>query len=416
MPQKKSADAFARSLLAGMFFLYPVSLALNKTMNDVLSLALFLSSCAYLLMRPAMLKTAWAHCRRPWIIALCVPLLLAVLQYLLLPQQLHLRDMDEVSRFVACVPVYLAIVILRPSIRPFLWGCLLFLLATVPLMFWHLHVLGLARGVLPNGFLGIIPHTSLALILGALALALLVQQDGSLRRRWLALPLIGYALAVPLLTQTRSGLLLALCLGALVWMLLPNKRIKGLLYGAVAVLAIIGIVVTNSALWSRSDQTLAEIEHYASADNTAMTSATTRIELWRFAGKMFVAHPLIGVGNHRFQEGLMRYQVAGETPSDLGMFTHPHNEFLKAAAEGGIIGVFSLGLLYFVPLLAARRRYAGAPSAANPALLVIIVSTGFFIAGMVDVVLIWRPTILFYGLVVSLLVAHMDGAGTPAAT
>lgn len=413
MQQKKSTDVLARSLLAWLFFLYPVSLALNKTMNDVLSVALFLFSCAYLALHPAALKAACARSRWPWVLALCLPLLLAVAQYFFLPQPLHLRDMDEVSRFVACVPVYFAILILRPSIRPFLWSCLLFMLVTLPLMVWHLHVLGLSRGVLPNGFLGIIPHTSLALILGTLALTLLVQADGSLRRRWLAVPMIGCALAVPLLTQTRSGLLLALCLALLVWLLLPNKRIKIFLYGAIAALAIIGVVVSNSALWSRSDQTLAEIEHYVSQEKTAMTSATTRIELWRFAGKMFAAHPLIGVGNHRFQEGLTTYQASGETPSDLGMYTHPHNEFLKSAAEGGIVGVLSLGLLYFVPLGAARRRYFGAPSAANPALLVIVVSTGFFIAGLVDVVLIWRPTILFYGLVISLLLVHMDTEPRP---
>jgi O-antigen ligase len=415
VPQKKSADALARALLAWMFFLYPISLALNKTMNDALSLALFVFSCGYLLLRPAALKAACARSRWLWVLALCLPLLLAVTQHFFLTRPLHLRDMDEVSRFVACIPVYFAVLILRPSIRPFLWGCLLFLLVTVPLMFWHLHVLGLSRGVLPNGFLGIIPHTSLALILGTLALTLLVQPDGSLRRRWLAVPMIICTLGVPLLTQTRSGLLLALCLGTLVWLLLPNKRIKVLLYGAAAALVFIGVVVSNSALWSRSDQTLAEIEHYVSEDNVAMTSTTTRIELWRFAGKMFAAHPLIGIGNHRFQAELVTYQAAGETPSDLAMYTHPHNEFLKSAAEGGIIGVLALLLLYFVPLDAARRRYFRAPSAANPALPIIVVSTGFFIAGLVDVVLIWRPTIMFYGLVISLLLAHMDSAEKPVA-
>lgn len=410
MLQKKSVDALARALLAGLFFLYPVSLALNKTMNDALSLALFVFSCIYLAFHPAALKSVFARTRWLWVLALCLPMLLAVAQHFFLPQPLQLRDMDEVSRFVACIPVYFVILMLRPSIRPFLWGCLLFLLVTVPLMFWHLHVLELGRAVLPNGFLGIIPHTSLALILGTLALTLLVQPDGSLRRSWLAILIIGYALAVPLLTQTRSGLLLALCLGVLVWMLLPNKRIKVLMYGAAAALVIIGIVVSNSALWPRSDQTLAEIEHYVSQDSAVMTSATTRLELWRLSGEMVATHPLIGIGFHRFQETLMQYRDAGETPIDLDMYIHPHNEFLNAASEGGAIGALSLALLYFLPLGAAARRYAGASSAAHPALLVIVMSTGFFIAGLVDVMLIWRPTILFYGLVTSLLLAHMDSA------
>ncbi|MEC5215833.1 O-antigen ligase [Actimicrobium sp. GrIS 1.19] len=410
MHQIKKSGTLSQSIIAWLLFLYPVSLAVNKTMNDVVSVAIFLFACLFLLSHGAALKSCLARARWLWVGALCLPLALAIVQHFVLQPPLQLRDMDDLSRFFACIPVYFALLILHPRIRPFLWGCLFFTVYTVPLMLWHLHVMGLERGILPNGFVGIIPHTSLALILGTLALTLLVQADGTIRKRALALLLIGCTFSVPLLTQTRSGLLLALCLGVMVWALLPNKRLKALVCGTIVALAIILVVVTNNVLWPRPDQTLAEIEQYATQDRGVLTSTTTRIELWRFAGKMFAAHPLLGVGNHRFRSELSVFQATGKTPSDLAVYSHPHNEFLKAAAEGGLFGALGLGLLYFVPLAAARRQYFRAPSAANPALLVIVVAMGFLIAGLVDVVLIWRPTIMFYGLVISLLLVKMDRA------
>jgi O-antigen ligase len=271
-------------------------------------------------------------------------------------------------------------------------------------------VLGQFRGIAPNGFLGIIPHTSLSIILGMLALRLWVAADGSFRQRLLPALLVCGAFSMPLLTQTRSGLVLALLLGLLVWLLLPNKSMRILVYGGGGAIAVMAIVLSSSSLWPREDRTLTEIGHYMTGDRSVITSTTARIELWRLAGRMFAEHPFIGVGNHGFRAALSSYKAQGETPAQLELFTHPHNEFLKLAAEGGLPGILSLALLYFVPLASAMRRYLRRPSAANPALMVVIVSSGFLMAGAVDVMLAWRPTIMFYGLVVSLLLVEMDSS------
>jgi O-antigen ligase len=275
-------------------------------------------------------------------------------------------------------------------------------------MIWHVHILGLERDIEPNGFLATIPHTSLAIILGLLAaISLSGTAYGMVQKRVLPALILCAALSVPLLSQTRSGLLLALTMGVLVWLLLPNRNIKLLAcMGGVAIG--IMIVSTNSPLWTRHDKTLEEIEQYSTADHVALTSATIRIVLWKSAGRMFVEHPMIGVGNHRFRANLSNYKALGKVPADLDPFSHPHDEFLKFAAEGGLLGILSLALLYFVPLGAAWRSYRLKPSAANPALLVIVVSCGFLVAGLVDVVLAWRNTIMFYGLVTSLLLMEMD--------
>jgi O-antigen ligase len=242
-----------------------------------------------------------------------------------------------------------------------------------------------------------------------MALHVVVMANQIYRPRLLATVLIVGMVAVPLLTQTRSGLLLALFMFALIWWLMPGRSFKILLYGLGMVVVVVALVFSNKELWSRGDNTLSEIVQYSEQQQPVeLTSATSRIELWRAAARMFVEHPLLGVGNHRFRSTLGEYQKQGKASSRLELYSHPHNEILRFAAESGLPGLLSLALLYFVPLAIGLRAYRRAPSARNPALLLIVFSTGFLIAGLVDVILAWSAVILFYGLVTSFLIARID--------
>nr|WP_314624558.1 O-antigen ligase [uncultured Noviherbaspirillum sp.] len=397
-----------------LFCLYPVSLITNKTANDVVTALIFLAACATLVFIRQAPGTVPLPLRRLWLAALALPLLMVLLQYLLPPRIIELRDVDDLSRFFLCIPVYLALRILRPSVRPFLWGCVFFTVYSMGLMAVHMHVLNLDRGINPNGFLGTIPQTSLSIILAMVALQCWVAPDGVLRSRVAPAVLLAIAFSVPLLSQTRSGLGVALALGIVLWLLLPRKNVRVLLGSVGAAALVMAVVMSNSALWSRGDQTVAEIERYMNEDHFVSTSTTTRLELWRFAGKMFAEHPLLGVGNHNFTDTLAAYKSSGRTPAGLDVFTHPHNDVLKFAAEGGLLGTAAILLLYLAPLTAAWKRYRRRPSAASPALPLLVLCSGFILAGMVDVVLAWRPTIMFYGLAVSLLLVNMDRVGDDA--
>ena len=397
-----------------LFCLYPVSLIVNKTANDVVSALIFLVACTSLVMIRSNPAAVPAPLRRLWLVALALPLAMVMVQYLTPMKIIALRDVDDLSRFFLCIPVYLALRRLQPSIRPFLWGCVFFTVYSMGLMAVHMHLLHLDRGISPNGFLGTIPQTSLSIILAMVALQCWVAADGVVRNRVAPAALLVISFAVPLLGQTRSGLGVALALGLVFWLLLPRRNMRVLLGSVGAAAVVMVVVMTNSTLWARGDQTVAEIEQYMTEDQFVSTSTTTRLELWRFAGRMFAEHPLIGVGNHNFADTLATYKSSGQTPAALGLFTHPHNDVLKFAAEGGLLGTAAILMLYFVPLGAGLRRYRQRPSAASPALPLVILCSGFLLAGMVDVVLAWRPTIMFYGLAVSLLLVNMDSAGADA--
>jgi O-antigen ligase len=414
VPQTEQHRVAVQTVMTWLFCLFPVSLITNKTANDVVSAMIFLTACATLVVFRRTPGPMAAPLRRLWLVALALPLVMVLVQYLDRPPLIALRDMDDLSRFVLCIPVYLALRILRPSIRPFLWGCAFFTVYSMGLMAVHMQVLHLSRGVNPNGFLATVPQTSLSIILAVVALQCWVAPNGMLRSRVAPTVLLGIAFCVPLVSQTRSGLGVALALGVVLWLLFPKKNLK-ILLGSVGVAALVMVLVmSNTALWARNDHTVAEIEHYMTEEPFVSTSTTTRMELWRFAGRMFAEHPLIGVGNHNFGPMLAWYKSSGETPAKLDLFTHPHNDFLKFAAEGGLLGAAAIVMLYSVPLTAGLRRYRLLPSVASPALPLVMLCSGFLLAGLVDVMLAWRPTITFYGMAVSLLLVNMDSASAQA--
>jgi O-antigen ligase len=414
MPESVTRHTNFKSIIEWLFFLYPLSLAVNKSADDVVAALLFLTSCLFLVIERRACISAVRAARRLWVLALMMPLLLVAVQGVALRPPLALRDFDDYSRFFFCIPVYLAALALRLDTRKFLWGCLFFTLYSVPLMVYQMWVIGTGRAEPPNGFLEIIPHTSFAIILSLAGLRLAATGQGFLVRRLVPGAAIASALVMPVLAQTRSGFLLLLAMWLLVWILQPQRRLKTLACIAAVALAMVVLVTASHTLWTRGDRTLAEISGYATATTPVpLTSATTRIELWRLAGRIALSHPLIGIGNHRFRAGLVEMKAKHLTSPDLDTYSHPHNDFLKMAAEGGLLGALAFVLLLGVPLVSGSRAYQRIRGIGDPAWMVIVFASGVLIAGMVDVVLIWRPTVMFYGMSMSLLLASLGRCTGP---
>jgi len=101
------------------------------------------------------------------------------------------------------------------------------------------------------------------------------------------------------------------------------------------------------------------------------TSAGNRIVLFRAAESMFADHPLLGVGTSGFEALAPRYMSPDEVEA------WPHNAFLQAAAEFGVVG---LGItLALLALVAIRRLPPG--HAANGLRLTFVF---FFLNAMVS--------------------------------
>jgi len=76
-----------------------------------------------------------------------------------------------------------------------------------------------------------------------------------------------------------------------------------------------------------------------------------RLEMWHTAGHAFMAHPLAGVGIDQFGAFARRQVAMGLSNSAIEKYEHPHNEYLEAAATGGIPGLIVILLTFAIPLV-----------------------------------------------------------------
>jgi O-antigen ligase len=106
-------------------------------------------------------------------------------------------------------------------------------------------------------------------------------------------------------------------------------------------------------------------------------SVRERLEMWRTAGRAFVAHPFIGIGINQFDDYVHAEIAAGRSNPVIGQYNQPHNEYLEAAATGGVPGllvlllVFALPLRYFSRHLLDPDEAVALPAAVGMALIVL---------------------------------------------
>jgi O-antigen ligase len=96
--------------------------------------------------------------------------------------------------------------------------------------------------------------------------------------------------------------------------------------------------------------------------NDSNFSSVERLAHWVAGGRMFLAHPILGVGAGNFDDVYWRYAAPG-WPDSLG---HAHNYFINAAAETGALGGLAFVAVVVAALwlggqaiVVARRELAG---------------------------------------------------------
>jgi len=107
----------------------------------------------------------------------------------------------------------------------------------------------------------------------------------------------------------------------------------------IAILFLILIPGLSYLLPAGSKTRLRSVEHWQQ-DRTA----TTRINLWRAGFKMFLDHPVLGVGLGDFpEEYAMHYAGPGEDPVEWA----PHSIYVQTLSELGLAGAIPLLLILF---------------------------------------------------------------------
>ena len=159
--------------------------------------------------------------------------------------------------------------------------------------------------------------------------------------RRLATCAAGLSLICLVLSLTR-GAWLALVMVVVVFVVL-EKRFRLLTAKICAGLAVIFLIV---ALMSPTIQ-----ERLSTITSTKFQSNTERILMWEAAAEIFRDYPISGVGQKMYVNAYNKYYIPSEARERAGEIgeeghTHPHNNLLHRASEGGLLGLASFVGLY----------------------------------------------------------------------
>ena len=150
----------------------------------------------------------------------------------------------------------------------------------------------------------------------------------------------GLSLICLVLSMTR-GAWLAFVIVALMFLVF-EKKYRRLAAKICAGLAIVFVIV---ALFSPKIQ-----DRLSTMVNAKFQSNTERVLMWQSAAEIFKDYPIFGVGQKMFFDAYNGHYIsdaARERPGEIGRgHTHPHNNLLQRASEGGIIGLAAFVGLY----------------------------------------------------------------------
>ena len=159
--------------------------------------------------------------------------------------------------------------------------------------------------------------------------------------RWKILWLLCIAACVwtVVLTGSRAGILSLVCVGMLMWAMSPSRGLSLFL-----------VLTLLSVLWVAMPEQYKT--RYLTITNKELdASSEGRIDAWKAGVRMFVEHPLMGVGAGNFSPAHAEQAKAFETRHWL----KAHSLYVQLISELGVVGVLTFGFFVIQFLRTAYR-------------------------------------------------------------
>lgn len=129
---------------------------------------------------------------------------------------------------------------------------------------------------------------------------------------------------------------------------------------AVALMASFLLLMTASyftpstGVKQRIDSTVANVFKYSEGTNKG-SSIGSRFEMWKASWMIFKEKPVVGIGWGNFNETAKVLVKEKRVSSSAAAYSHPHNQFISVAVNGGLLMLFALLVFIFVPLSLLKR-------------------------------------------------------------
>lgn len=221
------------------------------------------------------------------------------------------------------------------------------------------HVMGIERAYgISGGEWSAIEFTMVTLCMVLVSVVRLIQPRVSIAERWLHGAAVAVGAYGAILTQSRGPMLAFV--PALLVVIAIHVRRTGQWRGALVFVGILIVGVAgattmlNHQVIHRFGEVSGEISTF-SKDN-AVGPVRERIAMWEGAVDAFVQHPLDGVGLDQFGVYSRARIARGEASPNISKYDHPHNEYLEAAAAGGVPLLVIMLLIFVLPGIHFARR------------------------------------------------------------
>ncbi|HVI56622.1 MAG TPA: O-antigen ligase family protein [Luteibacter sp.] len=221
------------------------------------------------------------------------------------------------------------------------------------------YVMGVDRAYgINGGTWSAIEFTMVTLCMTLFSIIRLIQPGIALGERWLH----GVAVAVgaygAILTHSRGPMLAFI--PALLIVIAVHVRRTRRWRGALAFVAVlaVGVATATTALDREVVRRFSEVSGEMStfSKDNSVGPVRERMAMWESAWTAFREHPLAGVGVDQFGTYTRARIASGEANEVIAKYDHPHNEYLEAAATGGVPALLIVLLLFALPAMHFIRR------------------------------------------------------------
>ena len=258
-------------------------------------------------------------------------------------------------RFVLVIPLYFLIIKHKHSLRWLIYGAIISIPASFSFCLHELYVEGrrFFEGAYSQLFSGPVILIYLILVV-SYYIPRLNKND---KLSWILLVgLIGIATFSIITTTVRAAYIGYMLLAPLLLFMYTKGRFRVVALISLLI-AMMVISVNSQSVKSRMSVAINGLINYIETDNladpnsrAAASSVGTRLEMWR-ASPLFVKdHPLLGVGNGNYQVTMKGYVEQGLIHPSAALHSHPHNVFVNAAMNRGLLGLLLTCLVFFWPL------------------------------------------------------------------
>lgn len=309
-----------------------------------------------------------------------------------------LRGLDNPVRELLTVFIIGLLAYTKPKAEWFWYGLFVGTIGAAGIAFYQRFGLGLPRA---GGFHQIIMFGDISMTMGLMAVASIPIFK---KTRLSFLPYLAFfaGFCASLLSGSRGGWVGLIFL----LVLIPHQHITRKKFGQVTLA--FGVLLTTVYLVPQFDVgirlTDASTQFHQYQTGEINTSVGLRLEVWKGAWKMFVEHPVLGVGPSNFNAGLNEFIERGEIRPAVNILYHAHNEILDALATGGMIGGIALIFLYGAPLIFFVRHLQHDRPCKPYAQAGLLLVLSFIGSGLSQVLFAHHIGTAFYSLTVSTLV------------